>query len=145
MATPQPIAQMPVECWHVEAAAQCGFPSPADDHTQRRIDLNEILLHQPAATYYMRVRGTSMRDAGIEDGDCIIIDRSLEARHGDVILAVIDGEFTVKTLFKRNGKVSLKAANPLFPEITIREGQELSVWGVVTWVIKQASRRGGLR
>ena len=86
-----------------------------------------------------------MRDAGIEDGDCIIIDRSLEARHGDVILAVIDGEFTVKTLFKRNGKVSLKAANPLFPEINIREGQELSVWGVVTWVIKQASRRGGLR
>lgn len=145
MNAPRPLASLPLECWHVEAVVQCGFPSPADDHTQRRIDLNEILIRQPDATFYMRVRGASMRDVGIDDGDCVVIDRSLEARHGDVVLAVVDGEFAVKTLFQRNGKVLLKPANPTFPDIVIRDGQELHVWGVVTWIIKQASRRGASR
>lgn len=145
MSAPLPLASMPLECWQVDSVAQCGFPSPADDHTQRRIDLNDILLRQPASTYYMRVRGASMRDVGIDDGDCVIIDRSLEARHGDVVMAVVDGEFAVKTLFKRNGKVALKAENPTLPDIAIKDGQELSVWGVVTWIIKQASRRGASR
>lgn len=84
----------------------------------------------------MRVRGPSMRDAGIDDGDYVVIDRSLEAKHGNVVLAVIDGEFTIKRLFRRAGRVKLQAANPTFTDIEFRDGQELIVWGVVTWTLK---------
>lgn len=137
---PQPISSAPAWLWQVPGTAQCGFPSPAEDHSRERIDLNRILIRQPDATFYMRVRGASMCDAGIDDGDWVIVDRSLEAQHGDVVLAVVDGDFTIKTLFKRNGKFVLKAANPTYPDIHIRDGQELRVWGVVTWAIKKASR-----
>ncbi len=85
----------------------------------------------------MRVRGPSMRDAGIEDGDYVIVDRSLEARHGDIVVAVVDSEFTVKTLHRKRGLVRLMAANPTFPNIELRDGQELVIWGVVTWTLKQ--------
>ena len=95
------------------------------------------LTAPPVAAYTAVLNGSAR--------DCVVIDRSLEARHGDIVLAVVDGEFAVKTLFKRNGKVVLKPANPTFPDIVIREGQELHVWGVVTWVIKQASRRSASR
>lgn len=85
----------------------------------------------------MRVRGESMRDAGISDGDYVIVDRSLDPRHGDIVMAVVDGEFTVKTLFKKRDMVRLAAANPAFPDIELRDGQELVIWGVVTWTLKQ--------
>ncbi len=137
MTYPNPIASGPATCWTIEATTQCGFPSPAEDHAQKRIDLNEILIHQPDATFFMRVRGESMRDAGISDGDYVIVDRSLNAKHGDIVMAVVDNEFTIKTLFKRRDAVRLVAANPTFPDIVLRDGQELVIWGVVTWTLKQ--------
>lgn len=133
---PLRISPFPVPFWFIEATTQCGFPSPAEDHTQKRIDLNDVLIHQPDATFYMRVRGESMRDAGISDGDHVIVDRSLEPRHGDIVMAVVDNEFTIKTLYKRRGTVRLVAANPTFPDIVLRDGQELIIWGVVTWTLK---------
>lgn len=133
---PLPISQLPVPIWAIPSTVQCGFPSPAEDHAQRRLDLNELLIRQADATFFMRVRGTSMRDAGIDDGDYVVIDRSLEAKHGNIVLAVVDGEFTIKRLFKRAGRVKLLAANPVFADIEFREGQELAVWGVVTWTLK---------
>lgn len=133
---PVPISQLPVPVWAIPATVQCGFPSPAEDHTQKRLDLNELLIHQPDETFFMRVRGASMRDAGIDDGDYVVIDRSLEAKHGNIVLAVIDGEFTIKRLFRRVGQVKLQAANPIFADIEFRDGQELIVWGGVTWTLK---------
>ena len=105
MNAPTPLSQLPVHVWTTPATVQCGFPSPAEDHAQKRLDLNELLINQPDATFFMRVRGPSMRDAGIDDGDYVVIDRSIEAKHGQVVLAVVDGEFTIKRLFKRAGRV----------------------------------------
>lgn len=137
MTSSRPIHPIPALCWTIEATTQCGFPSPAEDHARKRIDLNDILIHQADATFYMRVRGESMRDAGISDGDHVIVDRSLTPRHGDIVIAVIDTEFTVKTLLKQRGTIRLASANPTFPDIVLRDGQELVIWGVVTWTLKQ--------
>jgi len=128
------------EIWQASATVQCGFPSPAADHGQRRIDLARILTPNPEATFHLRARGQSMRDAGIDDGDVLIVDRSLQATHGDMVVAVMEGEFTVKHLYQHQGKVRLRAANPAFTDIELREGQELHIWGVVTWIIKAAHR-----
>ncbi|MFT9637456.1 LexA family protein [Alcaligenes phenolicus] len=136
MAAPVPLSQLPVHVWTTPSTVQCGFPSPAEDHAQKRLDLNELLINQPDATFFMRVRGPSMRDAGIDDGDYVVIDRSIEAKHGQVVLAVVDGEFTIKRLFRRAGRVKLQAANPTFSDIEFRDGQELTIWGVVTWTLK---------
>jgi DNA polymerase V len=136
MTAPAPLSQLPVHVWTTPSTVQCGFPSPAEDHAQKRLDLNELLINQPDATFFMRVRGPSMRDAGIDDGDYVVIDRSIEAKHGQVVLAVVDGEFTIKRLFRRAGRVKLQAANPTFSDIEFRDGQELTIWGVVTWTLK---------
>lgn len=136
MTSPAPLSQLPVQVWTTPSTVQCGFPSPAEDHAQKRLDLNELLINQPDATFFMRVRGPSMRDAGIDDGDYVVIDRSIEAKHGQVVLAVVDGEFTIKRLFRRAGRVKLQAANPTFSDIEFRDGQELTIWGVVTWTLK---------
>ncbi|GHC35140.1 MULTISPECIES: LexA family protein [Alcaligenes] len=136
MTAPVPLSQLPVHVWTTPSTVQCGFPSPAEDHAQKRLDLNELLINQPDATFFMRVRGPSMRDAGIDDGDYVVIDRSIEAKHGQVVLAVVDGEFTIKRLFRRAGRVKLQAANPTFSDIEFRDGQELTIWGVVTWTLK---------
>lgn len=136
MTSPAPLSQLPVHVWATPSTVQCGFPSPAEDHAQKRLDLNELLVNQPDATFFMRVRGPSMRDAGIDDGDYVVIDRSIEAKHGQVVLAVVDGEFTIKRLFRRAGRVKLQAANPTFSDIEFRDGQELTIWGVVTWTLK---------
>ncbi|MGN6023358.1 LexA family protein [Alcaligenes faecalis] len=136
MTSPAPLSQLPVHVWTTPSTVQCGFPSPAEDHAQKRLDLNELLINQPDATFFMRVRGPSMRDAGIDDGDYVVIDRSIEAKHGQVVLAVVDGEFTIKRLFRKAGRVKLQAANPTFSDIEFRDGQELTIWGVVTWTLK---------
>ncbi|CAM5557951.1 LexA family protein [Eoetvoesiella caeni] len=136
MDTPVPLSQAPLHVWASPATIQCGFPSPAEDHRQKRLDLNDFLIHQADATFFMRVRGSSMRDADIDDGDYVIVDRSIQAQHGHIIVAVVDGEFTIKRLFRKRGCVRLLAANPTFPNIEFKEGQELIVWGVVTWAFK---------
>jgi DNA polymerase V len=112
-----------------------GFPSPADDHVEDRIDLNEMLVRNPPATFFVRVKGNSMMGAGIFDGDTLVVDRSIEAQSGSVVVAVVDGELTVKRLSIKRGKVRLLPENPEFSPIEFRDGQELVVWGVVTNVI----------
>lgn len=112
-----------------------GFPSPAEDYIEDRIDLNAQLVRNPPATFFVRVKGNSMTGAGIFEGDTLVVDRSLEAASGSVVVAVVDGELTVKRLSLRAGKVRLLPENPEYPAIEFRDGQELVVWGVVTNVI----------
>ncbi|MEK6668650.1 MAG: translesion error-prone DNA polymerase V autoproteolytic subunit [Pseudomonadota bacterium] len=116
---------------------QAGFPSPAEDFAVKRIDLTEVLVTHPQATFLLRVSGESMRDAGIFDGDMLVVDKAIKPRHGHIVVAVVDGEFTVKYLHMRAGRVKLKPANVTFPEILPKEGQTLAVWGVVTSAIKR--------
>jgi DNA polymerase V len=122
----------------VSAYVEAGFPSPADDHLERSIDLNEELVRNPAATFYVRVKGESMRDAGIHPGDLLMIDRSITPADRQIVIAMIDGEFTVKRFRKRNGKITLEAENPAFQPIEVDEDQELIIWGVVTYIIHEA-------
>lgn len=112
-----------------------GFPSPADDYVEDRIDLNQLLVRNPPATFFVRVQGNSMTGAGIFDGDTLVVDRSIEARSNHVVVAVIDGELTVKRLSIKRGKTRLLPENPDFSAIELKDGQELTLWGVVTNVI----------
>lgn len=118
-------------------SVRAGFPSPADDFAVKRIDLTAELVTHPQATFLLKVSGDSMKDAGIFDGDMIVVNRALKPRHNQVVVAVVDGEFTVKTLFQRAGRTRLKPANVTFPDIVPHEGQTLEVWGVVTAAIKR--------
>lgn len=120
----------------IETSVQCGFPSPAEDHAVERVDLNKELIKHPLATFLMRVRGPSMREAGIDDGDVVLVDRAIKPLHGHIVVAVVDGEFTVKRLWKRGSNLKLQAANPTYPDIIPRDGQVVEVWGVVTNAIK---------
>lgn len=119
------------------SAVAAGFPSPAQDFTVRRLDLTELLVPHPQATFLLRVSGQSMRDAGIDDGDTLVVDRALKPQHGRVVVAVVDGEFTVKYLHQRGGRMRLKPANPTFPDIEPKDGQTVEVWGVVSACIKR--------
>lgn len=114
-----------------------GFPSPAEDFAVKRIDLTEILVTHPQATFLLRVSGESMKDAGIFDGDMLVVDKAIKPRHGHVVVAVVDGEFTVKYLYQRSGRVKLRPANVTFPDIIPTDGQTIEVWGVVTCSIKR--------
>lgn len=118
---------------------KAGFPSPADDYTHDSIDFNRDLIRNPDATFYGRVDGDSMIDAGICDGDIAVIDRSVEAQNGDVVVAFVNNEFTIKYLdlsHKEEGYIELKPANPDFQPIRIDDGDRFEVWGVVVWTIK---------
>jgi len=112
-----------------------GFPSPASDYTERSLDLNEYLIKNPSATFFVEITGDSMINAGIHSGDILIVDRSLEARHDKIVVAVINGEFTVKRLSWLKGKVKLVPENSLYKPIEIKEGMEFEIWGVATTVI----------
>lgn len=113
----------------------CGFPSPAQDYLERRIDLNELLIQRPGATYFLRVSGDSMTDAGIFDGDMIVVDSAIKATHGDIVVAAVDGEFTVKRL-QLHPVVQLVPANRNYRPIPVNTEEALEVFGVVTYVIK---------
>lgn len=114
---------------------QAGFPSPADDHVESKLDLNEHLIQHPSATFFVRVTGDSMINAGIHSGDILVVDRSLEPAHGKVVVAAVDGELTVKRLIMQNGKTTLLPENPDFPPIELIPENNVTVWGVVTNVI----------
>jgi DNA polymerase V len=116
-----------------------GFPSPADDYVDKKLDLNEYLIEHPAATFFVRVIGDSMQNAGMQSGDILIVDRALEAKSGDIVLAVIDGEFTVKRFVKLNDKLFLVPENPAYKEIEIKGNMQFEVWGVVTNVIHKVN------
>jgi DNA polymerase V len=122
------------------ALAPAGFPSPADDHLDRDLDLHELLIPHPASTFYVRLSGDSMQGAGLYDGDILVVDRSLGPRHTDIVIAVLDGELTVKRLFTQGSLVQLRPANPRYPIITVTPDQELLIWGVVTGSIRQFRR-----
>lgn len=124
---------LPMAATHLPA----GFPSPAEDFSVRRHDLNELLISHPLATFLWKVSGTSMVDAGIFDGDIVVVNRALTPVHKDVVVAEVDGEFTIKGLYCRFDRIKLVPANPTFPEITFKEGQELRICGVVTSTIKR--------
>ena len=109
-----------------------GFPSPADDYIESRLDLNELLIQRQEATYFLRVKGDSMQGAGIHPGDLIVVDRSIHARDGNVVVAEVDGELTIKRLRLGAGNPELHPENPAYPVIRFKEGQELRIWGVVT-------------
>lgn len=112
---------------------RAGFPSPADDHMEKRLDVSEYLIDQKDATFFATIAGDSMRDAGLLPGDKVVIDRSKRAQVGDIVLAVIDGEFTIKTLGKsKQGQPRLIPANSDYPVIEIKEGIDFEIWGVVT-------------
>jgi DNA polymerase V len=117
-----------------------GFPSPADDYVEEHLDLAQHLIQHPNATFYVRVTGESMNGAGIQDGDILVVDRSLDARDGDVVVAAVNGEFTVKRLRYRLGQPWLVPANPAYKAIMISEDMETQIWGVVTSVVHQYRR-----
>jgi DNA polymerase V len=119
-----------------------GFPSPAQDYAEDFIDLNQYLIHNPSSTFVLRVNSLSMKNAGIDIDDQILIDRSLKAEHGDIVLALINNDFTVKRLMiekQKNGELNiwLKAENPENPDIYLRSEEQLIIWGVVTCILKK--------
>lgn len=125
-----------------DASVPAGFPSPAEDYLEDRIDLTRELVRNPASTFLARVRGESMRDAGLADGDLILIDRSRAPGTGDMVLAWVDGGFTVKFLHFGRDHCLLRAANPDFADIEFHDEEDARVWGVVTHVIHSCAARG---
>lgn len=109
-----------------------GYPSPAQDYSDTKIDLSEMLIRDQVSTFIVRVSGSSMEGAGISDGDELIVDRSIKPRDGHVVIAVIDGEMTVKRLALSSAGVVLKAENPDYEDITVAELSEMTIWGVAT-------------
>ena len=115
----------------LNASVSAGFPSPADDYTEENIDLNEHLISNPSSTFFLRVKGDSMINAGIKDKDLIIVDKSLIAKPGDIVIAMIDGEFTIKRLSIKNDELYLKAENHNYPDFRFKNHIDVQIWGVV--------------
>lgn len=125
-----------------DGGVRAGFPSPAQDYLTESIDLNRELIRHPAATFYARVSGDSMSGEGIDSGDILVIDKSLEPEHGDLAVCCLDGEFTLKRLrFDAGGGVTLMPSNPAYPPIHVPAGSDFLVWGVVAYTIKANRRR----
>jgi len=136
---PTAIAQSPTRSLtrHFSTKLPAGFPSPATDHMEDGLDLNEHLIAHKAASFLFEVRGTSMRDAGILDGDKVVVDRSVTAKHGHIVVAVVNGDCTIKRLYRRAGRIELRPENPDFQPIKFADGDELQVWGVVVGVVRK--------
>ncbi len=116
-------------------SVSAGFPSPADDYTEENIDLNEHLISNPFSTFFLRVKGDSMVNAGIKDKDLIIVDKSLIAKPGNIVIAMIDGEFTIKRLSIKNDELYLKAENHNYPDFSFKNHIDVQIWGVVIYSI----------
>ena len=120
------------------SSVKAGFPSPAEDHIEEKLDLNRLMIEHPAATFFLRVEGESMENANIHPGDILVVDRALTPQNGLIIVAVLNGEFTVKRLKKKGNRLYLLPENPTFPEIEITAETEFQIWGVVTFIIHKA-------
>ena len=118
-----------------------GFPSPAEGSIDKVLDLNELLIRQPTSTFFVRVKGDSMRDAGILDGDLIVVERGEHPKHNDIVLAIVGGEFTVKRWIKEKGYIRLQAENPAYPNIYLNNHVDWEVWGVVRYAIHSCTGR----
>jgi DNA polymerase V len=112
-----------------------GFPSPAEAYFEHPLALSQLLVPHPEATFFLRFRGRSMWQAGIREGDILVVDRSLQAAHHSIIVASIGGELTVRRFYLHGETVQLKAEHPRFPMLTVTPAMRFSVWGVVTWVL----------
>ncbi|GJL76656.1 LexA family transcriptional regulator [Nitrosomonas sp.] len=119
------------------SSVPAGFPSPADDYVEGQLDLNEYFVPHPSATFYVRVTGESMIGAGILPNDILIVDRSLDAAHDSIVIAVVDNELTVKRLYRKNGRIELRPENPAYPVIQLDQEMELVIWGVVSGVTRK--------
>ena len=117
------------------APVEAGFPSPADDYLDRRLDLHQYLVRNEAATFFLRAHGESMLGAGIHDGDLLVVDRSIDPVHRKVVIAALEGELTVKRLLHRGGRILLAPENARFEPIDITESEFVHIWGVVTYVV----------
>lgn len=126
---------------YVSEGIKAGFPSPAQDYLDIAIDLNKELIRNPASTFFGRVSGNSMRDEGLEDGDILVVDKSLEPRNGDTAVCFIDGDFTLKYIRMENGQFWLVPANPAYPSIQITEENNFMIWGIVTYSIRHHRRK----
>ena len=120
-----------------EVRVSAGFPSPAADYADKRLDINEYLVRNPVSTFFFSVEGDSMQGAEIFDGDILVVDKSIRPRHGQIVIAFVDGQRLVKRLYRRAGRVALVAENPAYPPLEIRDGMELLIWGVVTGKFKR--------
>mgnify|MGYP000479253758 CR=1 FL=1 len=114
-----------------------GFPSPAADYAEDGLDLNEYLVRNKPASFMFTVKGDSMMNAGIVEGDKVIVDRSLTAKSRDIVVAVVNGEYTIKRLYKKGSKVELRPENPAYQPMAFKEGSELEIWGVVVGVVRR--------
>ena len=123
--------------WLIEQGISAGFPSPADDFKEVRISLDKELIKNKEATFYAKVSGDSMVDAGLDDGDLLVIDRSLSPENGKIAICFIDGDFTVKRIKKEKGKFYLIPENKNYKKIRIKKEDRLLIWGIVTYVIKK--------
>ena len=112
-----------------------GFPSPADDYLEQKLDLNQLLIKHPSATFFVRVEGHSMEGAGIFSGDILIVDRALTPKQNDIIVCVLNGEFSVKRFRKQGGLIVLHAEHPDYPPLSVTAEMDFQVWGVVPYVI----------
>ena len=126
---------------YADEGIRAGFPSPAQDYIEQAIDLNKELIKHPASTFYGRVVGDSMRDEGIEEGDILIIDKSLELLDDDLAVCFVDGEFTVKRVRLETDAAWLVPSNPNYPLIKVTKENEFIVWGIVTYTIKKNRRK----
>lgn len=133
----KPSVKNKIELPLVEATISAGFPSPADDYSEARLDLNKELISNESATFYARVRGDSMTLAGISDGDLLIIDKSKTPANGSIVVCLIDGEFTVKRLNKKGNQFYLMPENDNYQPIKIKPENDVTIWGVVTYTIKK--------
>ena len=120
-------------------SVSAGFPSPATDYMENKLDLNEYLIKRPAATFIVKAKGPSMTDAGILSGDLLIVDRSITPKNNDIVIASIFGDLTVKKLQKKEKSLFLISANSDYPSIEVKEEMECFIWGVVTYIIHEAN------
>lgn len=127
-----PYLPLPID----EVRVSAGFPSPAADYADKRLDINEYLVRNPVSTFFFSVEGDSMQGAEIFDGDMLVVDKSIRPRHGHIVIAFVDGQRLVKRLYQRAGRVALLAENSLYPPLEISESMEFLIWGVVTGKFK---------
>ena len=137
---PQPMPHQPLPCYTTRIPA--GFRSPAEPHLGDTLDLHDLLVPRPAATFFARVAGESLVGIGIHADDILVVDRSLTPSNGQVVVAALDGELVVKILERQGGQARLRSANPAYAPIDVNDGQLLEIWGVVTAVVRPGLARG---
>lgn len=136
---PYPAAVMPTAQIRplFDSRVPAGFPSPAADYVEKGLDLNTYLISNPASTFFFRVKGDSMKNAHIFDGDVVLVDRGVDPKHRHIVLAVVNHEYTVKRLHKRASVVELRAENPDYPPIRFKDFDELMIWGVIIGTVRR--------